>query len=516
MNSYMLNPEAVLFGGEAEGDFMVRIGPYPQWTQATIQHSLSIAAHAETSPDVSIRHHPTADVLYEPFVNFARAFTAFLQWMITDHAAAVGSAEDKYATNLHDGGHDDAPSPHDLASQLPEDIKVWLAQTTLQQLRCTLHILRSPTTRELCVTFQINHSSELTLTTTAQPAHSDTLRTRLRHLLLCYRSVAPYLGAQVLDNSFQIASAYLLAPAASEGEELIHSHVWGQPKIRWQYLRHNRQLDPFSPYLSHYEFYAAVWNQVIQLVGPGTPTAKDRHSIWVAGDTDGSLGLRLCQEGHDLVSFHCDQESSQPSYLSAQPRGSYWQQLHALNPNLSTANVHYIDLTATEQETLTSCWSHDGTDPKRRLDFSQDIARLPTYLIIIANSPASEEAALDMTRQLLQRARQASSHNSVPPATPHFLILITAHPLHQLWNNLHSPVGASASTPPEPPSFQHHIQTLGYGQKQCIGFEMIPPGTSARGGGGERTTNVLRRLFVSLYEAQPVQTLPAQPAGEPT
>lgn len=521
LNSYLLNPVSKLFGGGTEHDFVVRIGPYPQWTQATIHHSLTIDARSPGSehpePVVTITPHHSTSVPSEPFANFTRAFKTFLHWMVMDHPQASESAEDESAHSLNDEDHDDTS----LEMLLPEDVKVWLAQTKLQQLRCTLHILRSPTTRELCITFQINHSSEFALTTTANPTHGHTLTARLRHLLLCYRSVAPYLGAQALDNSFQIAAVYLLAPPpeGNPKDPLICKHVWGQRKIRWQFLTHNRQLDPFSPYVSHYEFYAAVWHQVIGLVGPGTPTAKDRHSVWLAGDTDGSLGLRLWQEGHDLMSFHFDQEATLPHRTpSPRPVSSFWQQLHALNPNLSTASAHYIELErqGSPQGAFTSCWSHHNTDPKRPTELTQDMARLPTYLIIITSSPSSENEILDVTRQLLQISEHAQTQNSVQPKLPHFLILITADPLHELWDNLHNTADQpchhdEAHSPPPQASFQYQIQALGYGAKQCIGFEMIPPGTSAHA-----DIKVLRRLFISLYETQHAHPPPArQPADPP-
>ena len=252
--------------------------PHCQTSQQPIKKKIHLRVTAEPSYSQADPEDPQLPELYQDtpeslntIASFSRGFENFLRYLASPHPASW-------------------PEPNATSdAKATAAVETILNQCKLAYFDGELDVIISPSSHEILVVFQIH-----TLDFTGANAPED-LKHKLRHLLFLYQKVSARYASYK-----PISSGYLLADDSTS----VPAHIWGQAQLSWTYLELSRWLDPLSPCYELHAYYATLLRRLCFLIGPGGFHHTHLAPIWIWGDYDGSLGLLLSREGHEIVSFH--------------------------------------------------------------------------------------------------------------------------------------------------------------------------------------------------------------------
>lgn len=250
--------------------------PQCQTSGQPIKKKIHLRVTAEPSDSQTDSEDPQLPELYQDppkslstIASFSKGFENFLHYLASSYA-------------------DHPPLEPDGTHQPKAAVETLLEQSKLTCFDANLTLIISPSSHELLVIFQIH---ELNFASTNTPKD---LKHRLRHLLFLYQKVSARYPAYK-----PISSGYL-----GDDSDSVPDHIWGQAQLSWNYLELNRWLDPLIPCYELHDYYATLLRRLCFLVGPGGFHPPHQGPIWIWGDYDGSLGLLISREGHEVVSFH--------------------------------------------------------------------------------------------------------------------------------------------------------------------------------------------------------------------
>lgn len=371
MNSTMLNPVSELIDDKETGEFVVRVKPQQLKPQTPI-YSPAQPITVSTDDSIIPTRDCTRDCIVSRFMTSFRTALTIMSDQPQDPSSFVKS--------------------HDW-----DELNRLITKTNLTQIHGLMDLWHSPTTYEWGVLFDIQ-----TLNIGEGDCEDDgALILGIRKLLFCHQKIVNSFDDQSPHRG-KLASAYLKTPTRIEP-------VWGGAQISWLFFGLSRDCDPFTPFASNHHLYAQALTQLYHLIGEGESTSHHRHSVWIYGDEEASLSIRLRQAGHHVISFRDPLKSTSLKRITAM-----WEQLIA-DTHSSPTHLHCAALQIKDHHIKPIC---QLSDPPT-CDFNQDLSKTPTYLIVLTTSavmrmdqtknPLDAQASFQSTSRVVSQLMELNS-----------------------------------------------------------------------------------------------------------